>query len=273
MRFFAESPLLKYSRLTYTALRRIGYYNRGRLLANRWDRVKANGGSGPAVNNGQSREPSPIERYFESHTTGRGIFKWRHYFDIYHHHLQKFVGRPVHLLEIGCLGGGSLEMWKHYLGPKCHVYGVDIASECLAYRGDKTEIFIGDQANRGFWNETLKKIPRLDVVIDDGGHTADQQIVTLEETLPALSPGGVYLCEDVHGVNNRFTSYVLGLQDGLNFYQDVVGGELLASHTSPFQRFVASIHLYPYVIVIERASGSQAVLEAPKRGTEWLVKL
>ena len=53
-------------------------------------------------------------------------------------------------------------------------------------------------------------------VIDDGGHRPVQQAVSLEELLLHLRPGGVYICEDVHGVHNRFNSYVAGLVQALN---------------------------------------------------------
>ena len=38
----------------------------------------------------------------------------------------------------------------------------------------------------------------------------------MEEMLPYLNPGGVYVCEDIHGEFNRFTSYVQGLEQNLN---------------------------------------------------------
>ena len=43
-------------------------------------------------------------------------------------------------------------MWRDYFGSKCHVYGIDIAEECRQYETDYASIFIGDQADRGFWN-------------------------------------------------------------------------------------------------------------------------
>jgi hypothetical protein len=56
----------------------------------------------------------------------------------------------VHILEIGVFGGGSLEMWRNYFAPKCHVYGVDIEPACKSYEQERTKIFIGDQADPGF---------------------------------------------------------------------------------------------------------------------------
>jgi hypothetical protein len=95
--------------------------------------------------------PNPLRAFFDSRKTGRGIWKWLHYFDIYHNHFGKFVGGRVNVLEIGVYSGGSLEMWKHYFGPECHIYGVDIEESCKCYENDYTEIFVGDQEDRDFW--------------------------------------------------------------------------------------------------------------------------
>ena len=35
-------------------------------------------------------------------------------------------------------------------------------------------------------------------MIDDGGHTMEQQIVSIETLFPLLADGGVYLVEDTH---------------------------------------------------------------------------
>lgn len=53
--------------------------------------------------------------YFVTHNTGPGIWKWLHYFDIYHRHLQKFRGKEVNILEIGIYSGGRgyMPLTKH----------------------------------------------------------------------------------------------------------------------------------------------------------------
>ncbi len=61
-----------------------------------------------------------------------------------------------------------------------------------------------------------KTVPLVDIVIDDGGHLPEQQLVTLEELLPHVRPGGVYFCEDIHYNFNDFAAYVQGLSDNLN---------------------------------------------------------
>jgi hypothetical protein len=94
---------------------------------------------------------NPLRAFFNARAEGRGIWKWDHYFDVYHRHFERFRNTDVHILEIGILSGGSLEMWRDYFGPRCHVYGVDVEEACLRYASDSIQVFIGDQADRDFW--------------------------------------------------------------------------------------------------------------------------
>ena len=210
--------------------------------------------------------------YFESHQEGPGIWKWRHYFDIYQRHFNRFVCREVHVLEIGIYSGGSLLMWKEYFGEKAKIYGVDIHESCRAFEDERTKIFIGDQADRSFWADVKKTAPLVDIVIDDGGHLPEQQLVTLEELLPHVRPGGFYFCEDIHYNFNDFAAYVQGLSDNLNeFHRWNVGSPLRAAHSTPstFQAAVNSIHLYPFAAVIEKYDTPVHDLVCPKHGTQW----
>lgn len=212
---------------------------------------------------------NPLRDYFEAHSKGAGIWKWRHYFDIYHRHFQKFVGRSVNILEIGIFSGGSLEMWKKYFGSGCHVYGVDIQPECLAYQSDSVTVMIGDQGDREFWRKFRATAPRLDIVIDDGSHRPADQIVTVEELLPHLNPGGVYLCEDVHNSGNRFAQYVSGFAANLNASDLDWQENKISSPATPFQSTIHSVHLYPYVVVIEKTTSPLKEFVGPRHGTEW----
>jgi hypothetical protein len=216
---------------------------------------------------------NPLMNYFMAHKTGPGIWKWMHYFDIYHRHLQKFRGKELNVLEIGIYSGGSLGMWRDYFGPGSTIYGVDIEPLCKVYENAWTRVFIGDQGDRRFWREFKVQAPALDVVIDDGGHESDQQIVSLEELLPAMNAGGVYICEDIHGTRNRFASFVYGLADRLNSgptIPDLNNSERRLSATPMgVQCLIESISLYPFVAVLERTRSKVSEFVAPKHGTEW----
>jgi len=222
--------------------------------------------------NGPQEVPNPILSYFNAHTEGRGIWKWIHYFGIYHRHFRKFVGREVHVLEVGIYSGGSFPMWMEYFGKDCRLYGVDIQEATVACEDMGIKVFIGDQADRSFWTRIKQAVPTIDILIDDGGHLPEQQRVTLEEMLPHIAPGGVYLCEDIHGVFNPFAAYVQGLASSLNsgFPGEMPGTSDQACTPSNFQAAISSIHLYPFVAVIEKRERNLDRLLSAKRGTQWL---
>ena len=82
-----------------------------------------------------------------------------------------------------------------------------------------------------------------------------------------MQPGGVYLCEDVHGEHNRFTAYVYGLVQAFNGTARNPGSETVLPST--FQKEISSIHQHPFVTVIEKTRRPVTQFVAPKHGTEW----
>ena len=205
---------------------------------------------------------NPLADYFDSdgHKT---IWKWLHYFDIYHHHLAVFQNKNPTLLEIGVYGGGSLEMWQAYFNQGSTIIGVDIDEACQRYASENISIHIGDQSDRQFWRKFAAQTAQIDIVIDDGGHSPSQQIVTLEECLPLLKPGGVYICEDVHGLDNYFLDYIHGVSKSMNAYEEESEFNVTANE---LQQHIHSIHLYPYMVVIQINSEPVTNYVAQKKG-------
>jgi hypothetical protein len=221
----------------------------------------------------QPLTPNALHSYFENVRTGPGVWKWEHYFEVYDRHFSKFRNRPMNVLEIGIYSGGSLGMWRDYFGPQCTVYGVDIEESCKLYERDGVRVFIGDQADRDFWSRLKREVPPIDIIIDDGGHEPVQMLVTFEELFPHLNPGGVYLCEDIHGKFHRFSAYINGLSNQLNsspLVEDFNNPErrIVAKATS-FQGTVQSVHTYPFIAIVEKRSAQIKEFVAPKRGTQW----
>jgi len=241
---------------------------RGLTVGRRWSAKNA---LAPIVDgrDAATMPPNPLASYLDGMIAGPGLWKWRHYMDIYHRHLSKFVGTPVHVVEVGVHSGGSLRMWKEYFGSTCQLTGIDIQPECRDYESASTAIHIGDQADRAFWRDFRAQVPVVDVLIDDGGHRVEEQMVTVEEILPHLRPGGVYICEDIHGVGNRFMSFAQSLSAELNAFIDDPRPDGLAARATPFQASVESVHVYPFAVVIERRGKALDGFEAPKRGSEW----
>jgi len=132
---------------------------------------------------------------FKTHT-GEGILKWSNYGDIYDKHFAPFRDQPINILEIGVLRGGSMRMWEKYF-PNANIFGIDIDKDCLQYQSDRTKIFIGDQSDVSFLRNVKAKIPRVDILIDDGSHRAKDQKATFEEMYYHVRKPGVYLIEDI----------------------------------------------------------------------------
>jgi ubiquinone/menaquinone biosynthesis C-methylase UbiE len=215
-----------------------------------------------------------LERYFYNNP-GRVIYKWKHYFEIYERHLARYRDRQVNVIEIGVYKGGSLQMWKHYFGPQARIFGIDINPECAAFAEERVEIFVGSQEDRTFLRSVAERVPVIDVLIDDGGHTMTQQITTFEELFPRVAPDGVYLCEDLHTsymqaygggyrLPNTFIEYSKNFIDYINawhaeepkpprqrWYKPRQPPPPKLS-VSEFTRSAHSLHYYDSVLVIEK---------------------
>lgn len=141
-------------------------------------------------------------------TRPRVLHKWHHYFDIYERHLERYRGTDCLMLEFGVLDGGSLVMWSEYLGPKARIIGVDIDPKTKCFDGIRpnVSVMIGDQSDVAVLDRIASHGP-FDIVIDDGGHTARQQISTFNRIYGSVAERGLYICEDTH------TSYWSKFQD------------------------------------------------------------
>lgn len=151
--------------------------------------------------------PSELETVYKSPEmqTGPSATKGNYYFDVVHRHLSRFRGTNVVICEIGINAGGSLKLWRHYLGPRATVCGIDVfnASYMLGNPeyGSPDLIINGAQLGHmwtpDYWARLRKIVPHLDVLVDDGGHTQALQRASLDFGVPFLAPGGVYILEDI----------------------------------------------------------------------------
>lgn len=143
--------------------------------------------------------------------------------------LSKYRNTEVSLVEVGVGQGGSLLLWKNYLGLKASIYGIDIRSPIIEEAQIKE--FAADQGNREELKHVASLIPKIDILIDDGSHLCSHQINTFEEMFPYVSMGGLYVCEDLHTSYRNdyeggykkpgsFIEYCKDLIDSLHFRLD-----------------------------------------------------
>lgn len=147
------------------------------------------------------------------------------YFPVYDYLFSPFKGKEITFVEIGVLNGGSLFMWQNYLGPQARIIGIDLNPAAKVWEKEGFEIFIGDQSDETFWLEFYNQIGNVDVLLDDGGHSYLQQVVSVEMALKHINPLGLIVVEDTHtsymlGFGSRgysFVNYVKSMIDRINF--------------------------------------------------------
>jgi hypothetical protein len=126
------------------------------------------------------------------------------YFDSYDYFFSNYRGKKITFVEIGVLDGGSLHMWRDYFGPEARIIGIDLNPKAKKWESHGFEIYIGNQSDKMFWESFKAKVENIDIVLDDGGHTYEQQIITTECLLESMADGGILVVEDTH------TSYLSG---------------------------------------------------------------
>jgi|25_taG_2_1085351.scaffolds.fasta_scaffold01073_8 23S rRNA U2552 (ribose-2'-O)-methylase RlmE/FtsJ len=208
---------------------------------------------------------SELFDYFENNKENC-IDKWEHYFDIYDQWFQGYKNKNVTILEIGIFQGGSLNMWRNYFGENAQIYAIDINPECKQFEDANTRIFIGSQENAEFLEFVKSQIPKVDIVIDDGGHTMSQQITSFELLYEHVNSEGIYLCEDLHTSywkdygggykeNKTFIEYSKDFIDKINAWHSR-SNELTVDD---FTLSTDSLHFYDSVLVIKKRKRAKPV--------------
>lgn len=144
------------------------------------------------------------------------------YYDLY---FSEVKNTPLTLLEIGVLehpdrsfGAASLRMWADYF-PNAEIHGIDI-KDLTHLQQERIRIYIGSQENP----ERLQSILRdnniyPNIIIDDGSHKIPHQLTSLSALFRNLSPGGIYVIEDIVQFDLRRTDKKL-VSDVAKFFTD-----------------------------------------------------
>jgi cephalosporin hydroxylase len=216
-----------------------------------------------------------IGQMFDSQD-GRICIKWAHYLPIYDRLFGPLRGTEVRLLEIGVHKGGSLQLWRNYLGPDAKIHGVDIDPECAKLSSDDLPVHIGSQADPDFLEMVVNQMGGVDVVLDDGSHVAKHQRASFDALFPRLSVGGLYIIEDTHtaywarhggGYRRPGTAIEMskGLVDGMHGWYHRVP---LGRRGRWAKEQIGSISFYDSMVVIEKCLRSRPIVE--ERGDKSL---
>ena len=135
--------------------------------------------------------------------------RWLEYAEHYQAHFPATpLSKPMKMLEIGVQSGGSSRLWKQYYGADLTYVGMDIDPETVRAAKPSEDLFVlvGDQSNATRLGEICKAHGPFDMVIDDGGHTTELILASLEFLFPnddCLTADGVYAIEDLHTIMSK----------------------------------------------------------------------
>lgn len=111
------------------------------------------------------------------------------------------IGTPEAMKHVpGYEPGASLRMWAEYF-PEAMIYGIDTdRTAVLKAKGGQIQCVVADQQKRSELIVVAQKAAwangGIDLIVDDGDHSAKSQIFTAVHLMPFLAPGGLYIIED-----------------------------------------------------------------------------
>tara|TARA_R110002126_G_scaffold208374_3_gene355254 strand:- start:790 stop:1470 length:681 start_codon:yes stop_codon:yes gene_type:complete len=159
-----------------------------------------------------------LDEIAEKYVTDKRILE-HNYVQYYEKYFEGLRGKKLKILEIGiyrpCVQGvkdgrqvgASLKTWYDYF-PDAEIYGVDLG-DFTDVDNERIKTTICNQSYRedgddypGLSSVIDEYGGDFDIIIDDGGHTMEQQLVTLGYMFKYLNSDGIFVVEDLH------TSYV-----------------------------------------------------------------
>jgi hypothetical protein len=153
--------------------------------------------------------PENLTDLADRYGSDKGSLKHR-YTELYQMLFAPFRERPIAFLEMGLQIGGpelgasadrattdapSVRMWLDYF-PKARIIGLDV-SDFAWFSHPRFAFHRCDMDARENIAAAARKMPALDIVIDDASHASHHQQNAFLELFPKLVPGGLYIIEDL----------------------------------------------------------------------------
>jgi hypothetical protein len=104
------------------------------------------------------------------------------------------------LLEIGAAKGASALMWQEFY-PDCDIHLLDLFLDPnhVSVKWCREHFFVPHQGDQGSLKVLASILDQFEVIIDDGSHRADHQLISFKHLFfNNLVSGGLYAIEDCH---------------------------------------------------------------------------
>lgn len=139
--------------------------------------------------------------------------------DYYEANLNKNI---LKLWEIGVLDGASIRMWSSYY-PLAQITGFDIVDKSSLKFNDNVVFKLLDQGNKEQLEKLSNENSDIDIIVDDGSHIIDHQIMTFEILFKSLKSGGQYVLEDLHTSTNLYKEFnFVNNKGALQYLNDII---------------------------------------------------
>lgn len=116
------------------------------------------------------------------------------------HYSQHLPAQCRYLLEIGVAKGASALMWREYY-PDCDIHLLDLFGDSnhVSTKWCREKFFVPHRGDQSDLNVLSTILEQFEVIIDDGSHRADHQLISFKHLFfNNLVSGGVYAIEDCH---------------------------------------------------------------------------
>lgn len=192
---------------------------------------------------------------------------FHNYTEVYAQYFSSLKDKPIKFLEIGIDRANSVKLWEAYF-PNADLHFMDITFQNVQYFSTRSKYHLANQESAEDLARFIQEAGgAFDIILDDGGHTMNQQITSFRHLFPHVKSGGMYIIEDLHtsywksfgGGKHRHTTvaFLKSLIDDVNF----VGAQTSrASHLNIdpaaingmniYREQILSIHFYDSVAII-----------------------
>ncbi len=116
---------------------------------------------------------------------------FHNYTKIYARYLDALRMQPIKFLEIGIYKGNSVKLWESYF-PKADLHFIDIEPNYIEYQSTRSHYHFVNQGDSTQFNQLAQSLKGdFDVIIDDGGHQAKEQIIFFSNSISLPEKWGV----------------------------------------------------------------------------------